>query len=252
MALVELQTEGSRCLFFVPKGHMTLEQIQQAIHRIYEGDVDYPNSTDEDFLLRSGLINEGIARWESDEDGTLWNELFVSLEDAADGDKTVLENTSEYDAPSDYKFPAGYLRIAGTFFKLVKAEQVHIQPTGSRYYYVTGNQSIGFTIHIIGIGESMVGETIAYDYYKTALTLSSTTDVPEMSNPLYLVHHTLSTLFDLDGDDYRSGKHFQLAEGMYRGMKLKNIQTTWHQESSFGMDDTTPGFGVGDYYGTTY
>lgn len=42
---------------------MDLDALQKRIHRIYEGNVDYYSSSEDDYILRTGLCNDAIEEW---------------------------------------------------------------------------------------------------------------------------------------------------------------------------------------------
>jgi len=209
---------------------MTLLEAQELIHALYEGDNDNPTSTsDEDWVLRASSIKLAVRRWENDEDGELWRELYVNIADASTGDQTVtsgIVTAGQADAPDDFVFLNGYVRVGTVFFEQILPEQaqsVTLSPN-RRVVWVTGNRKVGYTLNFYGLDTTMVGTAFAYEYYKTASVPSATSDVFEMSNPLYAVHSTVADLFSGDGDTTRSSKHFSIAEEIYSGMKLKNMQ----------------------------
>lgn len=224
---------------------MTLLEAQELIHSLYEGDSDNPTSTgDDDWVLRARYAKQAVLRWQNDEDGTLWRELYINLSDAATGDKTVtspIVAAQQCDAPDDFVFLNGYVRIGTEFFEQILPEQAQsVTLTPERHVvWVTGNASVGFTINFYGLSDAMVGQTIEYEYYKTADIPSQSSDEFEMSNPLYVVNSVVADLFSGDGDTNRSGKHFTIAEQLYSGMKLKNMQLGALQSNQI------PGSGIG-------
>jgi hypothetical protein len=178
----------------------TLTELQQKIHRTYEGDTDYPTSGDEDWTLRTGFINDSIDLWafEGARNGIRWRELFVDLDDAADGDTTT-DATGVYDTPSDFREISSLVKIGDVYHDYISADKVLIQTnrdSSKRYFYITGNASTGHKLHINPT--SSTGETISYSYYKTPTALSSGTDTVEISNPEFLVAKVLARLQELD------------------------------------------------------
>lgn len=53
--------------FFIGFMAKTVEELIQRVHRIYEGDVDYPNFDDEEMELKFEHLKDGVDAW---------NELF--------------------------------------------------------------------------------------------------------------------------------------------------------------------------------
>lgn len=202
-------------------GPKTLQQIQDAIHAILEGDSDTPATSDDEWQYRTTFINNAISEWESDE-GILWNELWT--QNNAGG--TLAAGTVTYPATDDFRFIGGYLNLYdGTELKerirVVKPERVQSYPANSRIAYVTGNPSEGYTVNLAwtpAATDPDIGYTLKYDYYKFADTLSATTDVPEMANPNFLVHTAIAQEHlindNLDGYSVHAAKAQSFLQGM--------------------------------------
>lgn len=230
--------------FFV--GKMTLEDILKQIHTLVEGNTDYPSSTEDLYLTRVKRVELAIRNW-ANEEGVLWNELFVSLADASDGDKTVVSGTSEYSAPSDFVFPVGYLRLTKSgsspiYYALIKPGDVQMYDNSSdKIWYVTGNKKTGYTIHINPTpGDNEDGYTIQYEYYKEPFIPSNSTDVIEMSDPTYIAYWAAAEEIEEENPtlyDY----YTQIAINKLNAMKLKNDISTWWQQS--GPMEGYSGFG---------
>lgn len=213
---------------------MTLDQVQQAIHTLYEGDTDVPVFGDDDYTTRTRLSNAAINRWER-EDGVLWNELWVKLADAADGTKTTSASTYQYACPTDFAFPGGYVRLfttAGqsTYYSVIEPGKAQLWDNEDRKVcYFTGNPGDGYYVNFLDTHDASL--TISYEYYKTADTLSNTTDVAEMADPYFMVYFSVSRLYELDNRISLSQKAFQEAESRLSQMRLRNMQPTWYQDS---------------------
>lgn len=223
---------------------MTESDIQDQIHYMYEGDIETPSSGDDDYTLRLGLENAAINRWEN-EDGMLWNELWVKVQDAADGDKTTDGSASSFDCPSDFKFPGSYVRVGSTYYTVIPQEKVpQYTTTTEKVCYFTGNPQNGYDLNFLTAPDS---DTLYYEYYKTADSLSDTTDIPEMSDPYFIVYFVVSRLFELDGQTKNAMKAFQEAEARLVQMKTRNMQAPWYQDSRVedkGYQDGVGGFGL--------
>lgn len=229
---------------------MTLNSIQAAIHALYEGDTDTPTSGDDDYTLRTSIVNAGINRWEHEE-GVLWNELWVSLDDAVDGTKTTSAATYSYSCPTDFRFPGGYVRLVdsnsqSTYFSVIPVEKAQLYDNENKNIcWFTGNPQDGYKVNFLDT--QTASQTISYEYYKTADTLSSSTDVPEMVDPYFLVYFAVSRLFELDGQFPSSTKAFQEAEARLSQMKVRNMQSTWYQDArveDWSTEQGVGGFGV--------
>lgn len=224
---------------------MTEAQLQQAIHSLYEGDTDVPSEGEEDYTVRTRLMNAAINRWEH-EDGILWNELKVDLTDAADGDKTTSDGTLVYDCPTDFKFIEGYVRLVdsgdSTYFTVVPAEKLQLfDNEDKKICSIIGNPKDGYDLKFLDDPDGAY--TIKYSYYKNADTLSATTDVPEMSDPYFIVYFVLSRLYENDNRLGLATKSFQEAEARLRQMRARNMQSGWYQDSRVEDYDTEQGVG---------
>lgn len=215
---------------------MTEQEIQEAIHALYEGDTSTPTESQEDYLVRRIAINTGINRWENYE-GTFWKELFVSLDDAADGDKTTISGTSEYNCPSDYVSPVGYVRLAdgdggSTYYthKPTQDVQLYDNTTSGNFFYITGNKSTGRKLHLHPTPDATY--TIKYDYYKSATSVTSASDIIEMSDPYFLVYFGVSRMYELDGSMDLAQKAFMEAESRLQTMAARNDLLGWWQPNS--------------------
>lgn len=205
----------------------TLTNAIGYLNYLYEGDTDPPASGDDDFTYWTGLLNIAVNTWENEE-GVLWNELFVKLEDAADGDKTTSADDYSYALPTNFRFPAsGYVWLGSgtskTALKVIKQEELTaLENNSENWCYFTPT-----TLEINPNLTISAGETISYNYYKYATALSSGTDEFEMSDPMFAVYFTLAELRRDEGDN-TSGA---IATQKLEGMKTKNIMPTWLQDS---------------------
>lgn len=213
----------------------TEADLQNFIHSMYEGDTDTPDSTDDDYLYRRRLLNLGINRWENDK-GILWNELWANTS-GSDATTTVADGTTDYGAPSDIRFPGGYVKIldsdGGTLKRLtvVKPEQIQQYPSDtSEICYFRGSNADGFTLVISsGIAETYNGKTLGYDYYKRATALSSTSAAPEMSDPMFLVYGAVAELYKQDNNVAFYTAHLREAEERLKQMEVVNMMNTHYQ-----------------------
>src|SRR3972149_11545619 len=90
----------------------TLDDAIAYCNSLYEIDSTAPTAGEEDYLVWTSLLNVAKGLWENEE-GVLWKELFVKLEDAATGDKTT-DGTTSYTCPTDFIFPASAYIWIGT------------------------------------------------------------------------------------------------------------------------------------------
>jgi len=226
---------------------MTLTEILKLIHTLLEKDTDYPTSSDEDYLLRLELLKDAIMVWEYDnENGTLWNELFTTLQDSdvlLGGEKLTVAGQSSYDCPSDFVFPSSYVKI-GTgdttvYYKRIDPKEApNYANSGLHVYYVRGNKKTGFKIYLLDTPEA--GLPIDYDYYKSAFQPTTGTDVLEMADPQFSVYWVLAELVK-DDDPGLAGQYQQVALNKLDAMRMRNNQQSYGQDNL--IFDSIGGFG---------
>jgi hypothetical protein len=221
----------------------TLANAITYLNGLYEQDSTDPTSGDESYALWTALFNIAIGIWENEE-GMLWRELYVSLADATDGDKTISASTWDYDCPTDFRFVVGKVRLVSpsgvsSYYEVIPPTDVSLYDDNSgRWCYFTGNVNTGYDLHFNPDLNLTTGDTIAYEYYKNASTLSSPTDKFEMADPMFAVFYALSELKKDEGDT----SALSIASQKLESMKTKNIMPAHWQESSL-MNKTDDGFG---------
>lgn len=228
---------------------MTLDNFQQAYHFLLEGNVDTPSSSDDEYTHRTELLKMAINAWANDY-GILWNELWVNLADASDGDKTVSASTVIYDMPTDFKFLGGKPQTyttsdSRTYYKVYALPLADLKKniTG-KFCYVTGNKKTGYSINFLQ--QPTENDTIEYPYYKEPFEPSAGSDVIEMSDPWFAVHYALSKGHELEGDGDRAVKAIAIADEKLTNMKIINdIKPGYESNSIQDVDFVTdnPGFG---------
>lgn len=196
---------------------MTLQIILQRIHQLYEGSTDYPASDSDDYALRLGLINQGESVWESEE--VDWRELYAIASTTTDG-------TSQIDAESDFIQPQGQLKITTAegdvyypYRRTRDAQLLVANNSSDKFYYITGTPG-AYKININPTPEA--GLTATYPYKKTVTHVSNSSDIPDMSRPLYLVYYTLAKLYELDGRNDMLSSYNNQAYDVMANMKIIN------------------------------
>lgn len=209
------------------------------LNTLYEGDSDVPASDEDDYTIWTSLFNVAINIWESEE-GVLWRELFVDLADAADGDKST-DGTTSYTLPTDFIFPASGFVWTGTgtnktAYKVIRIEDFQeLENSLGRWCYFVGTSTLEFNPNL-----SMTsGDTISYNYYKSASKVSTGTDTFEMSDPMFAVYYALSELKKEEGDTSAA----LIASQKLEAMKVKNEMPAFLQGNSLIKNDDD-GFGV--------
>ena len=216
----------------------TLDDAIEYVNSLYEIDSTAPSFGDEDYTVCTSLINVAINIWESEE-GMLWKELFVKLDDALTGDKTASAGDYSYDTPTDFIFPAsGYVWIGDntnkTPYKVYKIndQQLYENNKGNWCY---------FTVDTLEFNPNcdVKAGTIRYNYYKYATKMTAAANTFEMSDPLFAVYYVISELKKEEGDTTSAS----IASQKLEAMRTKNEMASWEQEDSI-LSTTDAGFGI--------
>lgn len=217
----------------------TVTDAVSFINTLYESDSSAPTSG-EDFNVWLSLLNIAVDIWENEE-GVMWRELFVRLADAPDGDKTT-DGTTSYTLPTLFRKPASaYVWVGSgtskTAYQIIKQEAVQLYGNDMGnwcYFKLDSTPTLEFNPNLT----MSTGETITYDYYKYASSLTAGASTFEMSDPMFAVYFVLSELKRDEGDT----TSFAIASQKLEAMKIRNIEPSWFQNDSLddGLDD---GFG---------
>lgn len=219
-----------------------LDDAIEYLNILYEGDSTPPTSGEEDYDVWKGLLNVAVDLWENEE-GILWDELFVKLDDAATGDKTIDSSDFSYAVPTDFRYPAsGYVWLGSgsnkTPFKVIKQKdlQLYENNTGNWcYFLLDGSPTLEFNPN----ANLPDGYTIRYNYYKTADKLTTGSDAFDMSDPMFAVYYALSELKKEEGDT----SSLTIATQKLEAMKTRNMSVSDWQEDTL-TPKTDSGMGV--------
>ncbi len=191
---------------------------------------------DEDTIGRIRLVNEAIRRW-GRENVTRWEELFDTVELGEVG-----EDTTSFPLPDNYKLLEAVLNEEGELLSIKKSSK---SGKSGRYFYVTGNAKDGHKLNLGWKPESddkLFGAKIRAKIYTAPTLLKDPDDVPQMSEPDYIVNWvSAEVLMDDDMNKFSifSGK----ADNDLANMREVNIQIT-EGEAENVADDDDFGFGV--------
>ena len=220
----------------------TLADLVSYTNTLYEADSTPPSSGDEDYTVWTALFNIAINLWESEE-GVLWNELYTTLANAADGTKTTTAGTYSYTCPTLISFPAsGYVWLGSgvnkTPYKVIKPEELQLYENNSGdwcYFLLDSAPTLEFNPNLT----ISTGQTINYSLYKKATKLSASTDVIQMSDPMFAVYYALSELKKEEGDTSAAS----IASQKLEAMKTKNIMPSWYQSDNL-LNKVEDGMGL--------
>lgn len=227
---------------------MTLQQVQDKVHTLYDTtDTTTPASTTDDWKVRASVAETAVDTWAAGK--RKWVELrkpksYTLL--AADVTNGYITLDSDFvDLWSDdvyVKTAAGVRRR----FAVIKPEDVGLYVTNSsyRYAYVEGNEKDGYKLQIKN-GSLVAGEIVELDYLKTPFKPSAVGDTFEMSDSSFVIQYVLHVLFEADGENDRSLKHYQEANGFLESMWLSNVAALAHQPDNVQEGDREgAGFGA--------
>jgi len=217
----------------------SLDDFISYVNTLYELDSTAPSSGDEDYTVWTALANIAIDLWENEE-GMLWNELFVKLADASDGSKTTIADTHSYTLPTDFRFPASaYVWLGAgtnkTVLKVIKREEIQLYENDTSHWCYFAGTTLELNPNLTVTADY----TISYNYYKYATKLTTGANTFEMSDPMFAVYYALSELKKEEGDTSAA----VIATQKLEGMKTKNIMPTWYQEDGI-TNKIEDGFGI--------
>lgn len=204
---------------------MDFTAIFQAYWTQYRGDSDIPASTDSEYTVGLRLANEAINHWET-YDGTVWKELYAYFKDEEGA--TVSTDTTQYDAPANFRKAEGDVRVLDSSNKTVQRydvidiREVQFKPDDATYAYFSGNPKDGYVLNLNPAPPSSLnGKQIDYPYRKRATEFATGTDITEMSDPYFIVHRMLASRFRTSRNPYYSDAK-QDAENSLGKMKTDN------------------------------
>lgn len=210
---------------------MTLDELFAAYYTLYRTEAQIPNSTDDEYVIAVRLFNEAINRW-ANYDNVYWKELFDTFQNSGDG-TTASTGTTQYDGPSDMREPGGVVKIVDSngntvrTYQIIEPHEAQFKIDRGQYAYFTGDRNNGFTLNLNPAPDSAInGMDIDFVYYKTPTLLANGSDVPEMSNPYFIVHRALSNRFRGSRNPYQQGT-LRDSEDMLRIMQAENNSGSW-------------------------
>jgi len=215
---------------------MDFNSIYDSFYAQFRLESDAPASTEDEYMTGMILANEAINRW-SNYDGTYWKELFTTLQASTQVSptlvRTITTNDTTYVCPTDFKEAGGSVRLLDSDgnirkrYSIIEAQEVQFKDSNAAFAYFTGNPKTGYTLNLNPAPEAdLSGLAIDYDYYKTPALFTTGTDVPEMSEPYFIVHRMLANQFRGSRNPYYSSAKAD-AEDVLRTMQLDNNSGTW-------------------------
>ena len=220
----------------------TVTQAITLLNTLLELDGTAPTSSDEDFTVWVSLFNAAINLWEN-EDGMFWKELFGKLADAPDGTKTTTTATS-YSVPSLFRSPASaYVWLGSgtnkTPYKVIRQEEVQLYENDADGHWCYFLQDASPTLEFNPNLSIQSGQTISYNYYKYAASVSAGADTFEMADPGFCVYYALAILTKEEGNALA----LSVSQQKLEAMKSRNVIPPEFSDNTIN-DPTQTGFGV--------
>lgn len=180
---------------------MNLDLLFQQYYFQYRTVAQTPPNTDDEYIIFTGLANEAINRWANYEN-TLWKELFDTAQIDKTGALVVKQNTLQYAAPTNMRMAGGFVRIFDSNgatirrIPIVQPQDVQFQGDTTSYCWFEGDPNNGFVLNLNPDPDNVIiGKSMDYTYYKTPNLLAAPDDVPQMSQPYFIVHRALAMRF---------------------------------------------------------
>lgn len=220
---------------------MNLEDILMAIQANVDRSNDDLDWDDEDVMVRIAIANRGLRQWARD-NTTEWQEL---LEPVVIG--TIASGSTSFSLEENYHLLKGvYLDDTG---EPVEVRRVNEATRSGRYVYVSGNKKDGYQLNlgwVVEEGDRWIGKKLRVIYYKDVEKLKKAKDVPEMSDPDYLVAYVTSELM-IDDDTTQYSKYTNDATTALANMRQRNDRLADTEESNVMDDDINYPIGGFDY-----
>lgn len=230
---------------------LTENQIIDNTFYMLEKDSTPWGTSDAEYTTARGLLNMAIQRWEHYEN-TTWRELWTTLIDASDGDKTTTADDFTYDCPTNFVRPGGYVTtsLSGivTFWKVIPVEEASkYKAHAGNVCWFTGSYSSNFVLNFNSNATVAASSTIDFPYYKSATISSATSTVLEPGDPNFLSYfisaHMSESTESVEAD------FFTISEGLLKQMRSRNNSGVWAVPSNIepSLADYD-GFGTGGNY----
>lgn len=209
---------------------LTENNIIDIVYSLYETDDDGWDATSDEYLAARKYCNTAIARWER-YDNTVWRELWGTLTDAADGDKTTTASDYSYDCPTNFIRPCSWVRVGSTptYYQVLSPDKLaerDLASDKSNFVYFTGNPKDGYDLNFNNNLTLTTGDNVYYEYYKSATTFTATTSTTEMTDPYFIVYYVLARFLKNDGEDY--SEEANQADDLLENMRVANMSGYQH------------------------
>lgn len=177
---------------------LTVDEINSRVAAVVDLDENTSNLDSEDESLRRKYMEMAQKEWAEAND---WRQLYSEY--------NMLVSTSTGNAsivmPGDFRKLAGYVKIAydGTsndqFSDIRPTEQDQYNENDKRVA-VLGSPYGGYILRVFGASLSS-GTSVKIPYYRSPVSLATSTTIPDVPNPDYLVQRTIAYVWEARGDE---------------------------------------------------
>lgn len=193
---------------------VTLDNILQASHRRYDGSTDYPASTEDDYVVRMGVLNDLIGVWEKEP--VDWNEL-IELDHTIVSGGTKIENL-----PANFEKMNGKVYVDGNELNYIKpterAAVLELNPS-AKFYTIYGKPGAK---KLYCNPAPVNGVNIIFDYYRIVVKMATGTDQPDMSDTMFLYNGLVAFLYEQDARTDKSTEYENKASDSLSNMIILN------------------------------
>lgn len=211
---------------------MDLSDLFAAYYIQYRTEAVTPNSSSDEFIIFTGLANEAINRW-ANYDNTFWKELYTTNQIDDSGDTLIAANTQQYETSATFRIAGGFVRLFDNLgntqvrLPIIEPQDVQFQADIALYAWFQGDPNNGFTLNINPTPiSSWVGLNIDYVFYQIPNLLANATDLPQMSQPYFIVHRSLANRFRGSRNPYYQAAKND-AEDVLKTMQMENNSGNW-------------------------
>jgi len=201
---------------------LTCDEIQSRVAAVVDLDENTSNLDTEDESLRRKYMEMGQKQWAESYD---WRQLYTEY--------NMLISTSTGNAsivmPNDFRKLAGFVKISGT--GLADDKFSDTRPTEQNQYNendkrvtVMGSPYGGYVLRVYGASLTS-GASVQVPYYRSPVSLATSSSIPDVPNPDYLVQRTIAYVWEARGDE-----RFPLAKSEAETMLANMIE----YESTYG------------------
>jgi hypothetical protein len=217
----------------------TLQDLQDRIHLLYENDPNTPATTDDEWTIRLGLINQMIEDWGLSED-VLWNELFRTY---THGSAIVAGTTAYPLSITSMRFPGSQVKFTDAngnwlFLSVIEPYATTNFYDNTRQCFFTGDPGNGYTLNLAFsplANDGITGLTPSFKYYKFPNLLSATTDKPEMGDTGFITYGVAAYKHLMDGNSNQYSVFDGKSTFAMDNMKIRNEMLP--PNSDMRMDD---------------